>query len=87
MKPQEVIEELNRQATALGSKWQRESIVFISLLTCGLTFTLASLEENVIVTTGVGQHQMWACQHYRWRNPRSWGECALNHSIKNDRVD
>lgn len=29
-------------------------------------------KENVIITTGVGQHQMWACQHYRWTEPRSW---------------
>ncbi|BGP54137.1 Acetolactate synthase, mitochondrial [Rhodotorula sphaerocarpa] len=29
-------------------------------------------KENVIVATGVGQHQMWACQHYRWRHPRTW---------------
>lgn len=29
-------------------------------------------KENVIITTGVGQHQMWACQHYRWTHPRSW---------------
>ena len=29
-------------------------------------------KENVIVATGVGQHQMWACQHYRWRQPRTW---------------
>ncbi|TKA51103.1 hypothetical protein B0A53_05889 [Rhodotorula sp. CCFEE 5036] len=28
-------------------------------------------KENVVVTTGVGQHQMWACQHYRWRHPRT----------------
>lgn len=30
------------------------------------------VEEKVIVTTGVGQHQMWACQYYRWTEPRSW---------------
>ncbi|BGP14198.1 hypothetical protein JCM10213_006698 [Rhodosporidiobolus nylandii] len=29
-------------------------------------------KENVIISTGVGQHQMWACQHYRWRHPRTW---------------
>ncbi|KAK6910169.1 acetolactate synthase, mitochondrial [Kwoniella mangroviensis CBS 10435] len=29
-------------------------------------------KEKVIVTTGVGQHQMWACQYYRWTEPRSW---------------
>lgn len=29
-------------------------------------------KEDVIITTGVGQHQMWACQHFRWTHPRSW---------------
>jgi len=29
-------------------------------------------KEKVIVSTGVGQHQMWAAQHYRWRSPRTW---------------
>ncbi len=24
-----------------------------------------------IITTGVGQHQMWTAQHYRWRTPRT----------------
>jgi acetolactate synthase-1/2/3 large subunit len=44
-KPQEVIEELDRQT--------------------------AHRKDDVIVTTGVGQHQMWAAQHYRWRTPRT----------------
>ncbi|WRT66295.1 acetolactate synthase, mitochondrial [Kwoniella shivajii] len=47
MKPQEVVQELDRQAEILG-------------------------KENVIISTGVGQHQMWACQYYRWTEPRSW---------------
>lgn len=27
-------------------------------------------KSDAIITTGVGQHQMWAAQFYRWRNPR-----------------
>ena len=26
----------------------------------------------MVISTGVGQHQMWACQYYRWTEPRSW---------------
>jgi len=46
MKPQEVIEELDKQT--------------------------AHKKDDVIVSTGVGQHQMWAAQHYRWTQPRSF---------------
>ncbi|KAF7986571.1 hypothetical protein HWV62_26322 [Athelia sp. TMB] len=31
----------------------------------------AHRKEDVIITTGVGQHQMWAAQHFRWRHPQS----------------
>lgn len=27
---------------------------------------------NAIISTGVGQHQMWAAQHYTFNQPRSW---------------
>lgn len=29
------------------------------------------MKENTIITTGVGQHQMWTAQHFRWRHPRT----------------
>lgn len=32
---------------------------------------LSGKKEDVVVSTGVGQHQMWAAQHFRWRCPRS----------------
>ncbi|KAF8163692.1 acetolactate synthase [Crassisporium funariophilum] len=45
MKPQEVVEELDRQTR--------------------------HRKDEVIVATGVGQHQMWAAQHFRWKHPRT----------------
>lgn len=33
---------------------------------------VAHRTEDVIITTGVGCHQMWAAQFYRWRHPRSF---------------
>ncbi|KAI8877570.1 large subunit of biosynthetic type acetolactate synthase [Backusella circina FSU 941] len=46
LKPQQLIEELDRQTK--------------------------DKKDKVIVTTGVGQHQMWAAQMFRWRQPRSF---------------
>lgn len=37
-----------------------------------LDSAVADQKDNVIISTGVGQHQMWAAQHYRWRHPRTW---------------
>ncbi|GAD99126.1 acetolactate synthase, large subunit, putative [Paecilomyces variotii No. 5] len=29
------------------------------------------IKDRTVITTGVGQHQMWAAQHFRWRYPRT----------------
>lgn len=31
----------------------------------------ANRKDDTIITTGVGQHQMWTAQHFRWRTPRT----------------
>ncbi|TVY82859.1 Acetolactate synthase catalytic subunit [Lachnellula suecica] len=31
----------------------------------------AHRKDETIITTGVGQHQMWTAQHFRWRYPRT----------------
>ncbi|PKY08186.1 thiamine pyrophosphate-requiring enzyme [Aspergillus campestris IBT 28561] len=31
----------------------------------------AHIKDRTVVSTGVGQHQMWAAQHFRWRHPRT----------------
>ncbi len=31
----------------------------------------AHMKDKTIIATGVGQHQMWTAQHFRWRNPRT----------------
>lgn len=46
LKPQTVVEELDRQTK--------------------------DIKDKVIIATGVGQHQMWAAQFYRWRYPRTF---------------
>jgi acetolactate synthase I/II/III large subunit len=32
----------------------------------------AATADDTVVTTGVGQHQMWACQYWTYTQPRTW---------------
>ena len=36
-----------------------------------LSILTAPIKDKTIITTGVGQHQMWAAQHFRWTHPRT----------------
>ncbi|KAK9453110.1 thiamine diphosphate-binding protein [Dipodascopsis uninucleata] len=36
-----------------------------------LSRLLEGKKDKTILTTGVGQHQMWVAQHFRWMQPRS----------------
>ena len=36
-----------------------------------LSILTENMKDRTIITTGVGQHQMWAAQHFRWRHPRT----------------
>lgn len=37
-----------------------------------LSDMLEPRKEDAVITTGVGQHQMFAAQFFRWRSPGSW---------------
>ena len=36
-----------------------------------LSIMTQDMKDRTIITTGVGQHQMWVAQHFRWRHPRT----------------
>ncbi len=42
-------------------------------------------EGRAVVVTGVGQHQMWAAQHYMFKEPRTWvssgGSGAMGYEV------
>jgi len=46
----------------------KESEVILPQMAIEMLYELTNGEA--IITTGVGQHQMWAAQFYRWRRPR-----------------
>ncbi|CAP70234.1 uncharacterized protein PODANS_3_3200 [Podospora anserina S mat+] len=49
----------------------REGLIKPQTLIEELSNLTADRKENTYITTGVGQHQMWAAQHFRWRHPRT----------------
>ncbi len=52
-------------------KAERAGLIKPQTLMEELSKLTASRKQETVITTGVGQHQMWAAQHFRWRYPRT----------------
>lgn len=50
----------------------RDNQIFPQQIVAELDCQTASSKRQTIITTGVGQHQMWTAQHYLFRSPRSF---------------
>jgi acetolactate synthase-1/2/3 large subunit len=50
---------------------ERSGLIKPQTLIEELSNLTANRKEDTIIATGVGQHQMWAAQHFRWRHPRT----------------
>ncbi|GAB1318607.1 Acetolactate synthase, mitochondrial [Madurella fahalii] len=67
------------QITAWKKKWplsdyeraERSGLIKPQTLIEELSNLTADRKGNTYIATGVGQHQMWAAQHFRWRHPRT----------------
>jgi acetolactate synthase-1/2/3 large subunit len=52
-------------------KAERAGLIKPQTLIEELSNLTADRKEDTIIATGVGQHQMWTAQHFRWRHPRT----------------
>ncbi|KAI1414848.1 acetolactate synthase [Hypoxylon sp. FL1857] len=50
---------------------ERPGMIKPQILIEELSKLTANRKEHTIISTGVGQHQMWTAQHFRWRHPRT----------------
>ncbi|KAK2006849.1 acetolactate synthase [Colletotrichum eremochloae] len=50
---------------------ERSGLIKPQTLIEELSNLTADRKETTIISTGVGQHQMWTAQHFRWRHPRT----------------
>ncbi|KAG9946840.1 acetolactate synthase, partial [Aureobasidium melanogenum] len=48
-----------------------ESLIKPQTVISMLSDLTAHIKDKTVITTGVGQHQMWTAQHFRWRHPRT----------------
>jgi acetolactate synthase I/II/III large subunit len=67
------------QINAWKAKWplsdfersERAGLIKPQALIEELSKLTSELPQDTVISTGVGQHQMWTAQHFRWRHPRS----------------
>ncbi|KAL2882010.1 Acetolactate synthase, mitochondrial [Colletotrichum sp. CLE4] len=52
-------------------KAERSGLIKPQTLIEELSNLTADRKDTTIIATGVGQHQMWTAQHFRWRHPRT----------------
>ncbi|KAI1026822.1 hypothetical protein LB505_000782 [Fusarium chuoi] len=50
---------------------ERSGLIEPQTLIEELSNLVADRKDQTYIATGVGQHQMWTAQHFRWRHPRS----------------
>lgn len=50
---------------------ERSGLIKPQTLIEELSKLTADRKDDTYISTGVGQHQMWVAQHFRWRHPRS----------------
>lgn len=50
---------------------ERAGMIKPQILIEELSKLTADRKEHTIIATGVGQHQMWTAQYFRWRHPRT----------------
>ncbi|KAI1846833.1 hypothetical protein JX265_004803 [Neoarthrinium moseri] len=50
---------------------ERSGLIKPQTLIEELSNLTAHRKHETIISTGVGQHQMWTAQHFRWRHPRT----------------
>ncbi|KAM3078627.1 Acetolactate synthase, mitochondrial [Clarireedia jacksonii] len=50
---------------------ERSGLIKPQTLIEELSNLTANRKDETIISTGVGQHQMWTAQHFRWRYPRT----------------
>ena len=57
---------------SLYEREERQDIIKTQMVIEELSDLTANTKDQTYITTGVGQHQMWTAQHFRWRHPRSF---------------